>query len=142
MTAATVKSTATKSSTMKSARMESATMEPVTVESITESVEAFAEKSTLAISAIAVALPGIAVTSVIPPTVETSRQAEGYNQKHAKDNQLYFHYLMRRQAGRMTSGAEDIRLAIANPIPRAAPVTTATLPESPFMTVLPCLISP
>jgi hypothetical protein len=85
---------------------------------------------------------GIAVTFVIPPTVETSRQAEGYNQKHAKDNQLYFHYLMRRQAGRMTSGAEDIRLAIANPIPRAAPVTTATLPESPFMTVLPCLISP
>jgi hypothetical protein len=103
MTAATVKSTAMKSSTMKSARMESATVEPVTVESITESVDAFAEKSTLAISAIPVAVRVIAVTSVTPPSVETSRQAEAHNQKYAKDNQLYFHYLMRRQAGRMTS---------------------------------------
>ena len=113
---ATVKSTTVESTTVKSPAVKPATVE--------------------------FAACGIAVTSVIPPTVETSRQAEGYNQKHAKDNQLYFHYLMRRQAGRMTSGAEDIRLAIANPIPRAAPVTTATLPESPFMTVLPCLISP
>jgi hypothetical protein len=112
MTTATVKSTAMKPSTMKSASMESATMEPVTVESIMESVEAFAEKSALAISAVAIAVRGIAVASVIPPPVETSRQAEGHNQKHAKDNQLYFHYLMRRQAGRMTSGAEG-PLAVA-----------------------------
>jgi hypothetical protein len=35
-------------------------MEPVTVESIMESVEAFAEKSALAISAIAVGVRGIA----------------------------------------------------------------------------------
>ena len=49
MTTATVKSTAMKSSTMKSASMESATMEPVTVESIMESVEAFAEKFSLAV---------------------------------------------------------------------------------------------
>ena len=56
-----------------------------------ESAEAFAEKYALVISAIAVAVRGIAVASVIPPSVGTSRQAEGRNQKRAKDNQLYFH---------------------------------------------------
>jgi hypothetical protein len=84
---------------------------------------------------------GIALTSVIPPPSKHPAKLR-VTTRSTKDNQLYFHYLMRRQAGRMTSGAEAIRLAIANPIPRAAPVTTATLPESPFMTVLPCLISP
>jgi hypothetical protein len=32
---------------------------------------------------------GIALTSVIPPTVETSRQAEGYNQKHQRQSTLF-----------------------------------------------------
>jgi hypothetical protein len=100
---ATVES-AVKSAAVKFAAVKSAAVESVTVETIMESVEAFAEKSM--ISAIAVAVRGIAVASVIPPSVETSRQTEGRSQKRPKDDQLYFHYLMRRQAGRMTSGAE------------------------------------
>ena len=108
---ATVKSATMEPATVKSAVVEFAAVESFTMEPLMESAEAFAEKSALAISAIAVAVPGIAVTSVIPLSVETSRQAEGRNQKRAKDNQLYFHYLMRRQAGRMTSGAEDIPFA-------------------------------
>jgi hypothetical protein len=94
--------------TMEPATMEFAAVESFTVEPIMKSAKAFAEKSTLVIPAIAVAVRGIAVASVIPPSVETSRQAEGRNQESAKDNQFYFHYLMRRQAGRMTSGAEDV----------------------------------
>jgi hypothetical protein len=101
----------TMSATVKSATVKSAAVESVTVEPIMESAEAFAEKSALAISSIAVAVRGIAVASVIPPSVETSHQAEGRNQKRHKDNQLYFHYLMRRQEGRMTSGAEDLPFA-------------------------------
>ena len=99
------------SATVKSATVEFAAVESVTVEPIMESAEAFAEKSALAISSIAVAVRGIAVASVIPPYVETSHQAEGRNQKRHKDNQFYFHYLMRRQAGRMPSGAEDLPFA-------------------------------
>jgi hypothetical protein len=59
-----------------------------------ESAEAFAAESSIA------EVGGIAVASVIPPSVRTSRQAESRNQKRDKDNQFYFHYLMRRQAGR------------------------------------------
>jgi hypothetical protein len=105
----TVKSPTVKSPTVKSPTVEFAAVESVAVETIMESAEAFAEKST--ISTIAVAVRGIAVASVIPPSVETSHQAEGRNQKRHKDNQLYFHYLMRRQEGRMTSGAEDLPFA-------------------------------
>jgi hypothetical protein len=108
------------------ATVEPATVEPaavvfVAVVSFTvESAEAFGAESipvegrvavTVRIRVIAVAVRGIAVASVIPRSVSTSRQAEGRNQKRAKDNQFYFHYLMRRQAGRMTSGAEDIPFA-------------------------------
>jgi hypothetical protein len=85
-----------KSATVKSATVKFAAVESVAVETIMESAEAFAEKST--ISAIAVAVRGIAVASVIPPSVETSRQTEGRNQERPIDDQLYFHYLMRRQA--------------------------------------------
>jgi hypothetical protein len=85
------------------AAVESVTVEPFTM----ESAEAFAAESSIAeVGGIAVA-----VASVIPPSVRTSRQAESRNQKRDKDNQFYFHYLMRRQAGRMTSGAEDIPFA-------------------------------
>jgi len=94
---ATVKSATVKSATVEFATVEFAAVESVAVETIMESAEAFAEKST--ISAIAVAVRGIAVASVIPPSVETSRQTEGRNQKRPIDDQLYFHYLMRRQAG-------------------------------------------
>jgi hypothetical protein len=79
---------AVKSATVKSAAMEVAAVESVTVEPIMESAEAFAAESSIA------EVRGIAVASVIPPSVGTSRQAEGRNQKHAKDNQFYFHYLM------------------------------------------------
>jgi hypothetical protein len=96
---------------MMTSTMESATVESFTVEPIMKSAKAFAEKSALVIPAIAVAVRGIAVASVVPPSVETSRQAEGRNQERTKDNQFYFHYLMRRQAGRMTSGAEDLPFA-------------------------------
>jgi hypothetical protein len=101
--------------------MMTATVVFVAVVSFTmESTEAFGAESipvegrvavTVRIGVIAVAVRGIAVTSVIPRSVSTSRQAQGRNQKRAKDNQFYFHYLMRRQAGRMTSGAEDIPFA-------------------------------
>ena len=104
MTAA-VKSAAVKSAAVKSAAVESAAMESVTMEPIMESAEAFAAESAIT------EVRGIAVASVVPPSVETSRQAENRNQKGAKDNQFYFHYLMRRQAGRMTSEAEDIPFA-------------------------------
>jgi hypothetical protein len=73
---------------VKSATVKSAAVESVTVEPIMESAEAFAAESAIA------EVRGIAVASVIPPSVGTSRQAEGRNQKHAKDNQFYFHYLM------------------------------------------------
>jgi hypothetical protein len=79
---------AVKSATVKSAAMEVAAVESVTVEPIMESAEAFAAESSIA------EVRGIAVASVIPPSVGTSRQAEGRNQKHAKDNQFNFHYLM------------------------------------------------
>ncbi len=78
---------------VKSAAVESAAMESVTMEPIMESAEAFAAESAIT------EVRGIAVASVVPPSVETSRQAENRNQKSAKDNQFYFHYLMRRQAG-------------------------------------------
>jgi len=100
----------TEPATMEPATMEFAAVESFTVEPIMKSAKAFAEKSALVIPAIAVAVRGIAVASVIPPSVETSRQAEGRNQERAKDKQFYFHYLMRRQAGRMTSGAENVPL--------------------------------
>ncbi len=83
-----------------------------------ESPEAFAAEEALVISAIA-PVRGIAVVSVTPPCVGTSCQPEGRNQKRAKDNQFYFHDLMRRQAGRMTSEAED--LSIAAGLATAAP---------------------
>jgi hypothetical protein len=85
--------------------MMTATVKSVTVEPIMESAEEFAAESAIA------EVRGIAVASVVPTSVETSRQAENRNQKGTKDNQFYFHYLMRRQAGRMTSGAEDIPFA-------------------------------
>ena len=123
MESATMKSAAVESATMKSVAVEFAAVESVavefaavesvTVEPIMESTEAFAAESAIA------EVRGIAVASVIPPSVETSRQAESRNQKRAKDNQFYVHYLMRRQAGRMTSEAEDISftagLATAGP---------------------------
>ena len=93
------------SATVESAAMEFAAVESVTAEPIMEPAEAFGAESAIA------EVRGIAVASVVPPSVETSRQAENRNQKGAKDNQFYFHYLMRRQAGRMTSGAEDIPFA-------------------------------
>jgi hypothetical protein len=62
--------------TMEFAAMESVTVEPITM----ESAEAFAAESAIA------EVRGIAVASVIPPSVGTSRQAEGRNQKRAKDN--------------------------------------------------------
>jgi hypothetical protein len=106
---------------MMTAAVEPATVVFVAVVSFTvESAEAFGAESipverrvavTVRIGVIAVAVRGIAVTSVIPRSVSTSRQAQGRNQKRAKDNQFYFHYLMRRQAGRMTSGAEDMPFA-------------------------------
>jgi hypothetical protein len=68
--------------------MMTAAVESVTVEPIMESAEAFAAESSIA------EVRGIAVASVIPPSVGTSRQAEGRSQKHAKDNLFYFHYLM------------------------------------------------
>jgi hypothetical protein len=101
------------------ATVEPATVEPaavvfVAVVSFTvESAEAFGAESIPVEGRVAVTvrIRVIAVASVIPRSVSTSRQAEGRNQKRAKDNQFYFHYLMRRQAGRMTSGAEDIPFA-------------------------------
>jgi hypothetical protein len=98
-------SAAMESAAMESAAMESAAVESVTVEPIMEPAEAFAAESAIA------EVRGIAVASVVPPSVETSRQAKNRNQKGAKDNQFYFHYLIRRQAGRMTSEAEDIPFA-------------------------------
>jgi hypothetical protein len=71
-----------------------------------EFAEAFAAESVSVEGRVAVTVRGIAVVSVTP--VGTSRQPKDPNQKRAKDNQFYFHYLMRRQAGRMTSGAEEL----------------------------------
>jgi hypothetical protein len=71
-----------------------------------EFAEAFAAESVAVEGRVAVTVRGIAVVSVTP--VGTSRQPKDPNQKRAKDNQFYFHYLMRRQAGRMTSGAEEL----------------------------------
>ena len=105
---ATVESATVESATVESATVEFATVESFTVEPIMKSAKAFAEKSAIIMWAIAVAVRGIAVASVIPPSVETSCQVKGRNQKHAKHKQFCFHYPMRRQAGRMTSGAEDI----------------------------------
>ena len=90
---ATVESATMEPTTMESVTMEFAAVESVTAEPIMESTEAFAAESAIA------KVRGIAVASVVPPSVETSRQAENRNQKSAKDNQFYFHYLMRRQAG-------------------------------------------
>jgi hypothetical protein len=91
-----------KTAIAKSAAVEFVAVESLTVEPIMESTEASAAESAIA------EVRRIAVASVIPPSVETSRQAKSRNQKRAKDNQFYFHYLMRRRAGRMTSEAEDI----------------------------------
>jgi hypothetical protein len=102
MESAAVESAAVEFATVESVTVEFAAVESVTVEPIMESTEAFAGESAIA------EVRGIAVASVIPPSVETSRQAKSRNQKRAKDNQFCFHYLMRRQAGRMTSEAEDI----------------------------------
>ena len=70
------------SATVESATVESATVESFTVEPIMKSAKAFAEKSATIMWAIAVAVRGIAVASVIPPSVETSCQVKGRNQKH------------------------------------------------------------
>jgi hypothetical protein len=105
MESAAVESATMESATMESATMEFAAVESVTVEPVMEPAEAFAAESAIA------EVRGIAVASVVPPSVETSRQAKNRNQKGAKDNQFYFHYLIRRQAGRMTSEAEDIPFA-------------------------------
>jgi hypothetical protein len=100
--------------TMAPATMAPATMKPTAVEfaavvSFTvESAEPFAAESVAVEGRVAVTVRGIAVVSVTPRSVGTSRQPEGRNQKRTKDNQFYFHCLMRRQAGRMTSGAEDV----------------------------------
>ena len=69
------------------------------------------------------------MVSVTLPCVGTSRQPEGRNQKRVKDDQFYFHDLMRRQAGRMTSEAED--LSIAAGLATAAPAfrTPAGVPS-------------
>ena len=103
---ATVESAAMESEsvTVESAAVESVTVEPITV----EFAEAFAAESVAVEGRVAVTVRGIAVVSVTPPCVGTSRQPKDPNQKRAKDNQFYFHYLMRRQAGRMTSGAEEL----------------------------------
>jgi hypothetical protein len=98
-------SAAMESATVESAAMEFAAVESLTVEPIMEPADGFGAESAIA------EVRGIAVASVVPPSVETSRQTENRNQKGAKDNQFYFHYLMRRQAGRMTSEAEDIPFA-------------------------------
>ena len=107
--------------TMAPAAMAPATMEPAAVLAAVmfaavmfaavvsftvEFAEAFAAESVAVEGRVAVTVRGIAVVSVTP--VGTSRQPEDRNQKRAKDKQFYFHYLMRRQAGRMTSGAEEL----------------------------------
>ena len=105
MESATVESATVESAAMEFAAVKFAAVESVTAEPIMEPAEAFGAESAIA------EVRGIAVASVVPPSVETSRQTENRNQKGAKDNQFYFHYLMRRQAGRMTSEAEDIPFA-------------------------------
>ena len=69
--------------TVVSLTVELAAVESLAVEPLMESAEAFAAESAIAeVRGITVA----SVASVIPPSVGTSRQAEGRNQKHAKDN--------------------------------------------------------
>ena len=69
--------------TVVSLTVELAAVESLAVEPLMESAEAFAAQSAIAeVRGITVA----SVASVIPPSVGTSRQAEGRNQKHAKDN--------------------------------------------------------
>jgi hypothetical protein len=86
MEPAAVESAAVESAAVESAAVESAAVESVTVEPIMESAEAFAAESAIA------EVRGIAVASVIRPSLATSRQTEGRNQKRAKHNQFYFHY--------------------------------------------------
>jgi hypothetical protein len=103
----TMEPTTMEPTTMEPATMEPATMEPTTVERVTvefaavfatvepimESAEAFAAESAIAeVRGIAVAVRGIAVASVIPPSLATSRQSKGRNQQHAKYDQSYFHH--------------------------------------------------
>jgi hypothetical protein len=106
---ATVEPATVEPATVEPATMEPATMKPTTVEfaavvfatvefavvfatvePIMESAEAFAVESAIAeVRGIAVA---VVVASVIPPSLATSHQTEGRNQKRAKHNQFYFHY--------------------------------------------------
>jgi hypothetical protein len=106
MAPATMKPTAVVFAAVVFAAVEFAAVVSFTV----KSAEPFAAESVAVEGRVAVTVRGIAVVSVTPRSVGTSRQPEGRNQKRAKDNQFYFHYLMRRQAGRMTSGAEDVPL--------------------------------
>jgi hypothetical protein len=72
--------------TVVSLTVELAAVESLAVEPLMESAEAFAAQSAIAeVRGITVASVA-SVASVIPPSVGTSRQAEGRNQKHAKDN--------------------------------------------------------
>jgi hypothetical protein len=98
--------------TMAPATMATAAVLAAVVSFTVEFAEAFAAESVavegrVAVGGrVAVTVRGIAVVSVT--LVGTSRQPKDPNQKRAKDNQFYFHYLMRRQAKRMTSGAEEL----------------------------------
>jgi hypothetical protein len=97
MELATVEPAAMEPATVEPAAMEPTTVECVTVEfavvfatvePIMESAEAFAAEFAIAeVRGIA-----IAVASVIPPSLATSRQTEGRNQKRATHNQFYFHH--------------------------------------------------
>jgi hypothetical protein len=87
MEPATVKPTAVEFTAVVFATVEFAVV--FTVEPIMESAEAFAAESAIAPPVRGIA---VAVASVIPPSLATSRQAEGHNQKRAKHNQFYFHY--------------------------------------------------
>jgi hypothetical protein len=80
---AAVEPAAVEFATVVSLTVELAAVESLAVEPLMESAEAFAAQSAIAeVRGITVA----SVASVIPPSVGTSRQAEGRNQKHAKDN--------------------------------------------------------
>ena len=117
MESATMKSAAVESATMESAAVEFAAVESVTVEPITmESAEAFAAEEALVISAIA-PVRRIAVASVIPPSVETSRQAEE-SQPRARQRQPILFSLPDASAGGENderSGGHPAGLATAGP---------------------------
>jgi hypothetical protein len=82
MTAA-VEPAAVEPAAVEFATVELAAVESLAVEPLMESAEAFAAQSAIA-EVRGITVPSVA--SVIPPSVGTSRQAEGRNQKHAKDN--------------------------------------------------------